>query len=117
MRKALLAAAVALTLAILIGRPGPAVVNSQQPPPNLPPVHEGGYLNSYIALLRSDLRAKKQGMITESLRLSARESEIFWPVYRRYESDLVKFNDTRLKLIKDYMDNYGRMTDAKAREL
>ena len=116
MRRAIVAVVVALVLGLLAGRFGPSAVGSQEAAPKAAPVQEGGYLNSYIALLRSDLRAKKTGIIAESLLLTEKEAGDFWPIYKRYESDLTKHYDARLQLIKDYTNNYDKMSDAKARE-
>jgi hypothetical protein len=117
MRRAIVTGLVALAVGGLAGRSGPAAAGQQGAAPETSPVRQGGYLNSYIALLRSDLRAKKNDIIAESLSLTAKESGAFWPVYKRYEGDLARHYDARLKLIKDYADNYDRMSDAKAREL
>jgi hypothetical protein len=124
MRRAIVTVLVALAAGILVGRFGPSAAGSQGATPKASPVPQGaaspvqsGYLNSYIALLRSDLRAKKTGIIAESLSLTAKESDAFWPIYKRYEGDLTKHYDARLRLIKDYADNYNTMGDAKAKEL
>lgn len=125
MRRAIVIILVTLAVGVVAGRFGPATAGSPGVAPKASPVRQGtaapiqqgGYLNSYIALLRSDLRAKKTDIIAESLSLTAKESGAFWPVYKRYEADLTRHYDARLQLIKDYADNYDRMSDAKAREL
>ena len=125
MRRVIVTGLIALAAGVLAGRFDPAAADSQGAPPQAStvqqgtaaPVQQGGYLNSYIALLRSDLRAKKTDIIAESLSLTKQESGVFWPIYKRYEGDLTRHYDARLKLIKDYADNYDRMTEAKAREL
>lgn len=114
MRRAIIAAVAALALWTVASRFCPSVAGSQEPARTAAPVKESGYLNSYIALLRSDLRAKKIGIISESLLLTDKEADVFWPVYKRYEGDLAKLQDARLQLIKDYSDNYDKMSDAKA---
>jgi hypothetical protein len=115
MRRAIIAVVVALAFGVAVGRRSPSAAGSQGLAPAATPVKEGGYLNSYIALLRSDLRAKKIGIVAESLLLTDKESDGFWPIYKRYEGDLAKLQDARLQLIKDYTDNYDKMTDAQAR--
>ncbi len=108
----------ALALGIAVGRLQPSAAGSQVPDRTTrPPVQDKGYINSYIALLRSDIRAKKTGIIAESLSLNAKESAAFWPIYKRYESDLTGFYDGRLQLIKDYAASFDKMDDARAREL
>ena len=124
MRRAIVAVLIALAVGVLAGRFGPAASGSQGAATKASPARQdtaapaqqSGYLNSYISLLRSDLRAKKTGIIAESLSLSEKESAAFWPVYKRYEGDLTKLYDARLRLIKDYADNFNTMSDAKAKE-
>ena len=125
MRRVIVAVLIALAVGVLAGRFGLAASGSQGAATKASPVRQGaaapaqqsGYLNSYISLLRSDLRAKKNGIIAESLSLNESESVAFWPVYKRYEGDRTKLYDARLRLIKDYADNFSTMSDAKAREL
>jgi hypothetical protein len=70
-----------------------------------------------IELMRSDLRTQKKAILTQAMQLTEAQSEAFWPVYNEYESELMKLNDTRLTLIKDYASNYSTMTDAVAKDL
>lgn len=117
MKRAIVVVVTALALGTLTGRFGDVAAVPQEATLTVPPVQQGGYLNSYISLLRSDLRAKKTGIISEGLLLTDKESTVFWPIYKRYELDLAKINDARLQLIKDYTTNYHQMSDAKAKEL
>jgi hypothetical protein len=41
----------------------------------------------------------------------------FWPVYKKYEAELVKLNDERLQVIRNYSDNWTRLTDADVKGL
>jgi len=45
------------------------------------------------------------------MKLSDQEAEKFWPVYDRYTADLVKINDTKYALIKQYAQNLDSMSD------
>lgn len=118
MRKTIAAVVVALALFAVVARfERAAAVVPQKPPAREAPLHQGGYLNSYVALLKSDLKARKRGFITEGLRLNAKEAEVFWPLYKSYESDMKRHDDARFQLIKDYADSSDRMTDARAKEL
>ncbi len=56
-------------------------------------------------------------MMTGALGLTDAEGEIFWPLYRDYNNDLSKIGDERIKLIKDYAENYEAMTEEKAKDL
>jgi hypothetical protein len=68
-------------------------------------------------LLRADLRANKTAILTQAMALDATQSDVFWPIYREYEAELIKLNDEALALVKDYAANYDAMTDATAKDL
>jgi hypothetical protein len=70
-----------------------------------------------IEMLRKDIRSKKKQLIAANLKLSDTEATKFWPVYDQYTADLVKINNEKYALIKDYADNWGTMTDAQADSL
>ena len=46
--------------------------------------------------------------------LTDAQGELFWPIYRKYEAELVTLNDQVVALIKDYAQNLDKITDAKA---
>ena len=72
---------------------------------------------TYVELLRSDIRTQKVAIITEVMDFTDTQREAFWPVYREYEVELSKVGDARLALIKDYAKNFDEMTDVKAGKL
>ena len=65
------------------------------------------------AELRKDLRSKKKQIVAANMKLSAAVAEKFWPVYDQYTADLVKVNDTKYGLIKQYLQTYTTMTDSE----
>ncbi len=67
-----------------------------------------------IELLRKDIRSKKKQLIAANLPLTDTEATKFWPVYDEYIADLVKINNTKYDLIKEYADNYTTMSDVQA---
>lgn len=67
-----------------------------------------------VSLLRQDIRAKKKSLIAANLTLTADQATKFWPVYDQYTADLVKINDTKYALIKEYSETWGTMTDDQA---
>ena len=75
------------------------------------------HLDSYIEVLRSDLRAKKAEIIASGMNFNDKESAAFWPVYRNYELDLSKLNDQRVALIKEYAAHYDSLTPDEAEKL
>ena len=74
-------------------------------------------LDSYIESVRADLRADKVAIITGAMQFNDQESKLFWPVYRKYEADLMKINDQRIALIKSYSDKFTTMSDADAKAM
>jgi hypothetical protein len=67
-----------------------------------------------MTMLRQDIRSQKKQIIAQNMPLTDAESQKFWPVYDKYIGDLVKINDQKYSLIKQYAQNYGTMTDAQA---
>lgn len=74
-------------------------------------------IDSFVELLRSDVKTEKRAIVTRVMGFTEQESEAFWPLYREYEYELDKLTDARVALIKDYAENLGTMTDEKATEL
>jgi hypothetical protein len=73
--------------------------------------------DDFIELLRQDLKTQKVAIITEAMEFSEAESNVFWPVYRKFDFDLSKLGDDRISIIKDYAENFENMTNEKAKEL
>lgn len=67
-----------------------------------------------IELLRQDLRAQKQRIIAENLPMTESEAVKFWAVYDRYTNDLREINDEKFRLVKQYEDEWGTITNDQA---
>jgi hypothetical protein len=67
-----------------------------------------------VDLLRRDLRSNKKQLIAANLKLTDTEATKFWPVYDQYTAELIKINDKKFRLIQDYADHWGTMTDDQA---
>jgi len=74
-------------------------------------------LQSYIDLLRRDVRQDKAEIMGAIMLLSAEDAAKFWPLYTEYDAELTKLNDQRIENIKEYARSYEQMTDDKADEL
>jgi hypothetical protein len=72
---------------------------------------------SYDEVIRADLRAKHAEVIGKVMRLSGKEAEAFWPIFRDYQKGLKRLNDEKLKILKEYSQSYENLTEAKAYEL
>jgi len=74
-------------------------------------------LNQDIDLLRLDIRSKKKQLIASNLALTDADATRFWPVYDRYTADLVKINNEKYALLKEYADSWGTISDGQAVDL
>ena len=72
---------------------------------------------SYLEYLRTDLADQKREIIAETMELITEQAEIFWPIYTEYESELDELSEEKLKLAKDYANNYYNLTDEIANQL
>ena len=73
--------------------------------------------DAYIELLKSDIRAQKVAIITETMDFSEKQASLFWPVYREFNAAQEKIADEQLNLIKQYLKFYENMTDETAKVL
>lgn len=74
-------------------------------------------VQSYIELLKSDVKTGKKEIITAVMEFTEKESEVFWPIYNEFEHELEKLADQRLANIKDYSVYFDSMSNEKADEL
>jgi hypothetical protein len=65
--------------------------------------------------LKEKLKADKKLIVSAALTLTEPEAAAFWPVYESYQKDLSALNTRTMKLIQDYADHYGAMTDTSAK--
>ena len=70
-----------------------------------------------MQIVREKIRADKKLVVAEAMGMTELEGKAFWPVYEAYQRDLAKLNDRTIKLIKDYAETYGAMSDEAARKL
>jgi hypothetical protein len=74
-------------------------------------------MDQQIDLLRKDLRSQKRQIIAANMKLTDAEAEKFWPTYDQYTADLVKINDVKYALIKEYAQSYNSLTDEQGDSL
>jgi hypothetical protein len=68
-----------------------------------------------MQILRDQLKADKKLVVAEAMNMTEKEGAAFWPVYETYQKDISALNDRTIKLLQDYVTNYGGMTDASAK--
>ncbi len=74
-------------------------------------------MQSYIDLLRKDVRQQKDEIMGSMMLLSAADAAKFWPIYSDYDVALDKLNDQRIENIKQYAHSYNDLTDEEADRL
>jgi hypothetical protein len=72
---------------------------------------------TYIQLLRADLRSNSETIIREGMALTDEQGAAFWPIYREYAAAQTKLGDEKLAMINDYVKNYMTMTNDLASQL
>ena len=78
-----------------------------------PVSNNGASIDQEIAMLRSDLRSTRKQVVAANMKLSDTEAEKFWPTYDQYVAELVKINDAKYALMKEYVQS-GNMTEEQA---
>lgn len=59
----------------------------------------------------------KQELIADHMKFTEAESVIFWKIYDEYEISRKEIGKTRLANIKDYAENYEKLSNKKATQL
>jgi len=70
-----------------------------------------------MQIVREKIRADKKLVVAETMGMTEAEAKAFWPVYEAYQKDLAKINDRTIKLVDDYAESYGAMSDQAAKKL
>lgn len=70
-----------------------------------------------LGILRDSIRANRKAIVAASLALSDTEAGQFWPVYDRYQKDVIAVNDRMVAMIKDYTNSFHDLTDDHALKL
>jgi hypothetical protein len=64
-----------------------------------------------VALLRQDIRAQKKQLVAANMSLTPDAATKFWPLYDQYTVELVKINDSKYAILKEYATNFNSLTD------
>ena len=74
-------------------------------------------IDTYIALLRDNVRQQSAQITGAVMQLSPEESKKFWPLYDEYQTALVTLNDLRIQNLTNYATAFAELTDEKADQL
>ncbi len=70
-----------------------------------------------MQIVLEKVRADKKLLVAENMQLNEAEARAFWPVYERYQDELFLLRMRTVKLIRDYVAAYEKMTDDTANKL
>jgi hypothetical protein len=74
-------------------------------------------IDSAMAVVRADIQADKATIVGQAMSLSDKDAATFWPIYRQYEYERSRLDDTREVVIKEYTEKYPNLTDAEAKAM
>jgi hypothetical protein len=77
-------------------------------------INKQDFNSYYIELLRSDVKTQKKFLVSQTMKFSEEDASIFWPIYKEYEIELDKLGDKRIANIRDFANNYEKMTNQLA---
>ena len=75
------------------------------------------FKQSDIDIYKKDVAEQAENLVRENLDLSDEQAEIFWPLYKEYNTKTDNILDEELKVLEDYLMNYYILDDEKAKEL
>jgi hypothetical protein len=70
-----------------------------------------------MGFVREVMRADKRALVAANLDLTDTEAKAFWPVYDRYQKDLLATRDTLFQVVEEETLQAVKLTDKKALEL
>jgi Spy/CpxP family protein refolding chaperone len=68
-------------------------------------------------IVRESIRADKKALVATNLELTEAQAKAFWPVYDRYQKDLVDVQSRLFEVIQEYAAIGDKLTDDEAKAL
>jgi len=70
-----------------------------------------------MQIVREKLHADKKLLVAEVMKFTESEAKAFWPVYDAYQKELGKLGERFLKLVNEYAQKHGTMSDEEAKKI
>jgi hypothetical protein len=86
----------------------------------LPVAKAGVYdeLDQFVSAISETIRKDRIILISDSLRFTPEEAAAFWAVYEKYVEEMTAVQESRVKLVKDYLTDISfQITEDTAQEL
>jgi hypothetical protein len=74
-------------------------------------------LNSEIEMIRSMHQSERQAIVAKNLTLTEAQSQVFWPMYREYRTEMARLGDRAVNLLMNYAKNYETLTNEQAKTM
>jgi hypothetical protein len=74
-------------------------------------------IGTTIEIVRANMRAERATIISTAMNFSDKDTEAFWPIYRKYEYDRSTLDDGRVAVIKEYTEKFSTLNDADAKAM
>ena len=65
-------------------------------------------------MFKSMFNMEKKLMVENFMQLNDSDAEKFWPIYNNYETERGDLTSRRIKVLKQYADQYSTLTDEQA---
>jgi hypothetical protein len=74
-------------------------------------------MTAEVELSRAAIQVRRQAIVTASMDLEPKEADAFWPLYREYRLAMMSVNDRFVRLLGDFLDREGKLTDDVATKM
>jgi hypothetical protein len=74
-------------------------------------------VDTYLEMLRTDIRGETVKILTEVMEFSDADGEKFWPIYREFDVERAKLGDRRVAMLKEYAANFDKLSNEKAKAM
>lgn len=67
--------------------------------------------NTEAELIKSYFKLTKMAIIEDAMGLSEEDGNVFWPIYKQFDAEASKLNQTRIDYLMDYVDKVENITN------
>jgi hypothetical protein len=82
-----------------------------------PAVRADDASQSTMDIVRDAARANVKALVATNLQLTDAEAKAFWPLYEKYQNDLLTVQNQLYQVVQEYALAYNKLSDAEALKL
>ena len=68
-------------------------------------------------IVKVQIRSNRQALVAENLLLSVSENQVFWPIYRAFQTERTALVDRRIELLREFRDNFDGISEEQAKQM